>query len=72
MNNNSSQIEQLNQEQMRINKEMTELINKACKNNDLHKVGEILKEYKLKLATIKEEINEISRESGLNNIHGNR
>lgn len=43
MNNISNQIEQLNQEQMRLYQEMTKLISEACKKKDLHLVGEILR-----------------------------
>ena len=38
MNNISEQIEQLNQEQMRLYQEMTKLISEACRKKDLHLV----------------------------------
>lgn len=72
MNNISNQIEQLNQEQMRLYQEMTKLISEACKKKDLHLVGEILRKYKPKIEAINNEIDEISRQSGLNNLHRNR
>lgn len=45
MNNISNQLEQLIQKQKKIYKEMADLINQSCKNNDLSSVGKILEEY---------------------------
>lgn len=45
MNNISNQLEQLIQKQKKTYKEMTDLINQSCKNNDLSSVGKILEKY---------------------------
>lgn len=60
MNNISNQLEQLIQKQKKTYKEMTDLINQSCKNNDLSLVGKILEEYELKLETIQKEVHEIT------------